>query len=906
MSRISQQQLESYLWGAATLLRGTIDAGDYKQFIFPLLFYKRLCDVFDEETQDALAESGGDKQFAAFPERHRFQIPEAAHWREVRNSTTNVGEKIQTAMRAIETANQDKLYGIFGDAQWTNKDRLSDSMLRDLVEHFSSLDLTVANLPEDELGQGYEYLIKKFADDSGHTAAEFYTNRTVVHLMTEILQPQPGESIYDPTCGSGGMLLSCIAHLRRQGKEWRNVRLYGQERNLMTSSIARMNFFLHGIEDFQIVRGDTLSEPKFVRGDRLQQFDVVLANPPYSIKQWDRTAFGSDPWGRNLYGIPPQGRADYAFWQHILCSLKPKTGRCAILFPHGVLFRQEEAEMRRKIIQADLIECVIGLGPNLFYNSPMEACIVICRTSKPKTRKSKILFINAVNEVTRERAQSFLTDDHIEHIVGAYNVFEDEAGFARVGTVEQIRANDFNLSIPLYVPPAETNGRKSTPEHEALKSALEEWLKSQREVGEALRQILPDLKLPKLDEGLLAQNTCDLLTGRSKWTRVRFGDVVENLNETVSNPTEAGLERFIGLEHLEPGLLHVRSWGNVADGTTFTRRCRPGQVLFGKRRAYQRKVAVAEFDAVVSGDIYVLAPKDERLLPELLPFICLSERFYEHAVGTSAGSLSPRTNWGSLASFEFDLPPADTQKRLVTILWMFDCAIQRQSASREQTLRLMQAHQSEIYRGHIGHSGIQQFKVESVPDKWKLITVADISKIIRGSSPRPKGDPRYYGGTVPRVMVADITRDKKYIVPSIDFLTEEGSKLSRPVPKGTLILVCSGTPQQVGLPGILAIDSCIHDGIIGLVDIDAQCRSEWLFYLFSFSQTFMDSAATHGGTFVNLTTDIVKGIQLGLPPLAVQDQHISRLLKIENAIQQIGTHLDFCQRLLAGFINSIS
>src|SRR6476620_5361516 len=355
MSRITQQQLESYRWVAATLLRGTIDAGDYKQFIFPLLFYKRVCDVFDEETQAALKESGGDAAFAQYPENHRFQVPFDAHRGKVRHTATNVGRAIQEGMRGIETANPDKLFGIFGDAQWTNKDRLSDAMLRDLIEHFSSLDLTVANLPEDELGQGYEYLIKKFADDSGHTAAEFYTNRTVVHLMAEILKPESGESIYDPTCGSGGMLLSCIAHLRRQGKEWRNVRLYGQERNLMTSSIARMNCFLHGIEDFQIVRGDTLYEPKFVQGDRLQRFDVVLANPPYSIKQWDRDAFASDPWGRNLYGTPPQGRADYAFWQHILASLESPKGRCAILFPHGVLFRQEEVEMRRKVIEADII-----------------------------------------------------------------------------------------------------------------------------------------------------------------------------------------------------------------------------------------------------------------------------------------------------------------------------------------------------------------------------------------------------------------------------------------------------------------------------------------------------------------------------------------------------------------------
>lgn len=491
--RISQQQLESYLWGAATLLRGTIDAGDYKQFIFPLLFYKRVCDVFDEETQAALAESGGDKRYASGKEQHRFQIPADAHWRAVRAAAKNVGAELQSAMRAIETANPDKLYGIFGDAQWTNKDRLSDAMLRDLVEHFSTLELTVANLPEDELGQGYEYLIKKFADDAGHTAAEFYTNRTVVHLMTEMLDVQPGESVYDPTCGSGGMLLSCITHLRRLKKEWRNVRLYGQERNLMTSSIARMNCFLHGIEDFRIERGDTLAEPKFVAGDRLQRFDVVLANPPYSIKQWDREAFVSDPWGRNLYGTPPQGRADYAFQQHILQSLNPKTGRCAVLWPHGVLFRQEEADMRRKLIEADLIECVLGLGPNLFYNSPMEACVVICRTAKPKARRGKILLINAVNEVTRERAQSFLTDDHIEHIVQAYEKFADAPGFARVVTLAEIRAKDGNLSIPLYVAPAANGGSDSNPaaaDQPQLADALAAWMKSSGDVRQALAMIL--------------------------------------------------------------------------------------------------------------------------------------------------------------------------------------------------------------------------------------------------------------------------------------------------------------------------------------------------------------------------------------------------------------------------------
>lgn len=492
MTRITQQNLESYLWGAAVLLRGTIDAGDYKQFIFPLLFYKRLCDVFDEETVTALRDSGGDQDFALFPENHRFQIPADAHWREIRKLSRDVGQGLQQAMRAIETANPDKLFGIFGDAQWTNKDRLSDAMLRDLIEHFSTLELTVANLPEDELGQGYEYLIKKFADDSGHTAAEFYTNRTVVHLMTEMLDVQPGESVYDPTCGSGGMLLSCIAHLRNQKKEWRNVKLYGQERNLMTSSIARMNCFLHGIEDFRIERGDTLAEPKLVEGDRLMRFDVVLANPPYSIKQWNREAFAADPWGRNVFGVPPQGRADYAFQQHILQSLKPRTGRCAVLWPHGVLFRQEEADMRRKLIEADLIECVLGLGPNLFYNSPMEACVVVCRTQKPKARRGKILFINAVNEVTRERAQSFLTDEHLQRVVRACQDFKDEPGFTRVVPIEEIRAKEGNLSIPLYVG-RETQAQTDAATESAttaLPDALAGWLESSRKVRDSLQTLL--------------------------------------------------------------------------------------------------------------------------------------------------------------------------------------------------------------------------------------------------------------------------------------------------------------------------------------------------------------------------------------------------------------------------------
>lgn len=486
---ISQTELESYLWGAATALRGTIDAGDYKQFIFPLLFLKRLSDVYDEELAVARGKLGTD--FVDFPENHRFQIPDGAHWADVRKTTTDVGKALQAATRAIEQANPNQLYGVFGDAAWTNKDRLPDKTLTDLIEHFSTRDLTIANLPEDEFGQGYEYLIKRFADDSGHTAAEFYTNRTVVHLMTEMMHPQPGVSIYDPTCGTGGMLLSCVAHLRRKGQEYRTLKLFGQELNLITSAIARMNLFLHGLDDFAIARGDTLSEPKFLVADRVRQFDVILANPPYSIKKWNREKWQSDPYGRNTLGTPPQGRADYAFLQHILASLMPKTGRCSILFPHGVLFRDEEQTMREKLLETDQIECVLGLGPNLFYGSPMEACILICRTSKPKPRRDRVLFINAVNEVTRERSQSFLKPDHIERIVVAYRKFQDVDGFCKVATRDEIRANRSNLNIPLYV---RANGNGITATRDTLAQAIAEWRSSSQQLRFSLNGLIAKLE----------------------------------------------------------------------------------------------------------------------------------------------------------------------------------------------------------------------------------------------------------------------------------------------------------------------------------------------------------------------------------------------------------------------------
>ena len=466
-SKITIDELEKYLWGSAVLLRTHVDAGAYKQYIFPLLFFKRLSDVYDEESRNAKEEFG--EEALEWDESHQFKIPAGAHWSDVRNVSKDVGKAIAEAFHKIEAANPDKLQGIFGDASWTNKNRLPDRLLKDLMEHFSSKTLSIENCPADELGQGYEYLIKQFADDSGHTAQEFYTNRTVVNLMTEMLKPQPGESIYDPTCGSAGMLISAVAYLKQQKKEWRNLAIYGQEIVTLTSAIARMNLLLHGVQDFRIVNADTLKTPAFTDHAKLQQFDLVLANPPYSIKNWDRTAFESDKYGRNFLGTPPQGRADYAFFQHILKSMDPISGRCAILFPHGVLFRGEEQEMRENLVRSDLVECVLGIGRNLFYNSPMEACIVICRTKKPAARKGKILFINAKHEVTRKNAQSYLEESHIKKIADAYLNYEEIDKFSKVVSTKDVLANDGELTISLYLP------EENTDEILTIEEAVDAW-----------------------------------------------------------------------------------------------------------------------------------------------------------------------------------------------------------------------------------------------------------------------------------------------------------------------------------------------------------------------------------------------------------------------------------------------
>ncbi len=483
--------LQNHLWESANILRGPVDAADFKTYIFPLLFFKRICDVWDEEYQEIVDETG-DEQLAWYPESHRFQIPKGCHWNEVREVASNVGAALQRAMREIEKANPDTLYGVFGDAQWSNKERLSDALLKDLIEHFSMQPFGNKDVDSDQLGDAYEYLIKKFADATNKKAGEFYTPRSVVRLMIDMLDPKEADTIYDPACGTGGMLLAAVEHVRQTHGDVKRLwgKLYGQEKNLTTSSIARMNLFLHGIEDFHVVRGDTLRSPAFFEGDRLATFDCVIANPPFSLEKWGEDLWLNDPFGRNFAGLPPASSGDFAWVQHMVKSMADVSGRMAVVLPQGALFRKGvEGNIRQKLLEMDLVEAVIGLAPNLFYGTGLAACILVLRKRKPVKHRKKVLIADASRLFRRGRAQNYLEPEHATEILGWYRGFADVRDAVRVVSLDEIKAEDWTLNISRYVLPPLQEDIPPLPDAIA---AFKDALTRCREAEERLAQVMTE------------------------------------------------------------------------------------------------------------------------------------------------------------------------------------------------------------------------------------------------------------------------------------------------------------------------------------------------------------------------------------------------------------------------------
>jgi len=449
----TSQKLFSHLFEACNILRGPINQDEYKSYVTPILFFKRISDVYDEETQEALETSGGDEEFASFAENHRFIIPENCHWNDVREKTHNIGSAIINAMTGIERANPKTLSGVFSsfdDANWADKSKLSDERLKDLVEHMSKIKVGNKNYSDDVMGDSYEYLIKKFADMSKKNAGEFYTPRSIVKLLINFIKPQDGDTVYDGAMGTGGMLIEAIRHMKHTQSSYGKI--YGQEKNLATSAIGRMNLFLHGARDFNVVQGDTLRNPGFLKRGSLQTFDCVIANPPFSLKNWGAEAFSSDIYGRNIWGCPSDSCADFAWLQHMVSSMDPKKGRCAIILPQGVLFHGgKDGEMRQKLVESDKLEAIVTFVSGVFYSTGVSACALILNNNKPAEHKNKICLIDASNIYTPKRAQNIMTDDDIQQVCDLYTDYKDVIEKCKIVTLDDIKDKEYTLSVNSYI-----------------------------------------------------------------------------------------------------------------------------------------------------------------------------------------------------------------------------------------------------------------------------------------------------------------------------------------------------------------------------------------------------------------------------------------------------------------------
>ena len=445
--------LYNHLFEACNILRGPIDQDDYKSYVIPILFFKRISDIYDEETADNEQKYGEDIDLYPEDELHTFVIPEGCHWRDVRNTSEDVGKAIVDAMMGIEHANPDTMAGLFSsfdDANWTDKTKLDDERLKDLIEHMSALPVGNRNYSADVMGDAYEYLIKKFADMSKKNAGEFYTPRSVVKLMVRMLSPKSGESVYDPACGTGGMLIEAIRNMDDEKASYGKI--YGQEKNLSTSAIARMNLFLHGAKEFKIVREDTLRKPVFIHNGQLQQFDCVLANPPFGLDHWGAEIFENDQWGRNIWGSPTDSNADYAWLQHMYKSMRPGKGRCAVVMPQGVLFHGgREGEIRRKMIETDAVECIVTLVGNLFYGAGVSACILFLNNNKPIAHRGKICMIDATNIYTAQRAKNVMTESDTDQVYQLWQGYENVIDKCAIVDLDTIKSKDYTLSVNSYI-----------------------------------------------------------------------------------------------------------------------------------------------------------------------------------------------------------------------------------------------------------------------------------------------------------------------------------------------------------------------------------------------------------------------------------------------------------------------
>lgn len=880
MAQITIDTLKSFLWSAAENLRGQIDAAGYKEYIFPLLFFKRISDVYDEQYAAFVAEGGeeyAEMQAMELP----IRIPDGEHWQDVRQVTENVGQRLVEAFIAIEQANPARendgrmiggLEGIFGPKDgWTNKSKMPDYIITSIIEDFSRYNLSLSSCPADEMGQAYEYLVGKFADDAGNTAQEFYTNRTVVELMAEILQPQPDESIYDPTCGSGGMLIKSLDYLRNHGKEWKGVHVFGQEVNGLTSAIARMNLYLNGVEDFSIVCGDTLRNPAFLDGSHLRTFDIVLANPPYSIKEWDRAAFENDKWGRNMYGTPPQARADYAFIQHIVASLNKENGRCAILLPHGVLNRGEEKSMRINHVMADNIDAIIGLGRNLFYNSGLESFIMICNNNKPKERKGNILFIEAEKLTHKEGKQAYLHREDIKNIVNAYYNTNDIIGLSKYVTNEDVIKNGGNLNIKSYV--------KESAEEIENEDAIKELNTN--------RKCLWDT-LAKLDDGCINENILEISSiaklDQVGWRKVCLADIAEAYSESIKNPSESEFEYFIGSDCIGQYDFRITKRQSSSGITSAQKLFKKGDYLLVRRSLYgsdfRERAPRADFDGICSADIITIRERDN-IASGFLIWVLYQKGLWDYIVSNSTGGLTRRIKWKDLANYEFTLPSLSEQKVLADKLW----AAYRVKESYKKLLAATDDMLKAKFQEMFGED--EKIALETIASAWSKGQSFSKNDIVdEGSTPCIHYGQLYKYG---------------YVINNVFSATNASAKATSM--KGDILFPASDvTPRGLARCSCIDLDGVILGGDIIVMHPIEGIDSTYLSYAIN-QQTNQLLQLVTGSVVRHMSAKSLKTVKVPLPPLPLQQQFVEIATQAEAIKESLRKSIENIDQVIKSLIN---
>jgi type I restriction enzyme M protein len=654
--KLTTDRLERYLWSAADILRGSIDSSDYKGFIFGFLFLKRLSDRFDEEVGALRGVTGADPED---PDEHDFFVPKRARWSEIQKVATNIGEALNKAAAALEDENP-KLEGVLAGIDFNDERKLGDARNRDvvlgkLVQHFALLDLRNANLSEpDMLGRAYEYLIEKFADDAGKKGGEFYTPRMVVRLIVELLQPREGMRICDPTCGSGGMLIECAHYLERHGQNHKNLSLFGQEKNLGTWAICKMNMLLHGLPDARIEKGDTIRDPKLREGEGLMLFDRVIANPPFSLDEWGREIAEHDPHGRFRFGIPPKAKGDLAFVQHMLATTNG-SGKVGVVMPHGILRRAgSEAEIRRGFIREDLVEAVIGLPENLFYGTDIPAALLVLSRKKPRAREDRVLFIDAGRDYKEGAAQNQLRPEDLGRIARTFHEFEDVPGYARVAHRDEIERAGFTLRVGRYVGSGSASGTQGI-----------------EDLGEAADRLTALGARRSAAETALVELLGHARDNTSAWTSRRIGDFAKRVKRI--NVAGDDIEPLSVTKDLGVILQSQKYSKRIATDPRKYQIAERGEFVFDPMSLYYgsigRQMAIAR--GLVSPD-YVVFAVDDSVDPIFLHHRLRSPEmvalFELNAEGGNKFGKRRRVYWSVFEDLEIELPPLSEQQRLGRML----------------------------------------------------------------------------------------------------------------------------------------------------------------------------------------------------------------------------------------------